>query len=232
MGTRRGSEQDSIALTDVGGYDASQRLTDAAFEGEHGDSTPHVITAHGKRWREDEVLVRTHGPAEAFLPELQRYVRKEAPSLAVTGMRTLAQIDAEEYADTLRVSAYLAAGGALALLLASLGLYGVVSLAVQQRTREIGIRIAVGGRPLAVARMFLLSGVRVSAVGLMLGLSLSMAALKLAKLQGVFPDAPAIRVGAIGGVIALLMLGVSAAATWLPARRAAQVDPASTLRVD
>jgi hypothetical protein len=66
----------------------------------------------------------------------------------------------------------------------------------------------------------------------MLGLSLSMAALKLAKLQGVFPDAPAIRVGAIGGVIALLMLGVSAAATWLPARRAAQVDPASTLRVD
>ena len=130
------------------------------------------------------------------------------------------------------MSAVLAAGGAVALLLASLGLYGVVSLAVQQRTREIGIRIAVGGRPLAVARMFLRSGVSVSAVGLLLGLPLSMAALKFAKLQGVFADAPAIDVGVIGGVITLLMLGVSAAATWLPARRAARVDPAATLRVD
>jgi predicted permease len=229
---RRGTEQDSVTLTVVGVYDAAHRLTDAAWEGEHGDSTPHVITAHGRRWRADEVLVRTHGPAEPFLPGLQRYIREQAPSLAVTGMRTLAQIDDEVYAGTLKVSAVLAAGGAAALLLASLGLYGVVSLAVQQRTREIGIRIAVGGRPQSVARMFLLSGVLVSALGLMLGLPLSMAALKLAKLQGVFADAPAINVGVIGGVIALLMLGVSAAATWWPARRAALVDPASTLRVD
>jgi putative ABC transport system permease protein len=213
-------------------YDASHRLTDAAWEGENGDSTPHIITAHVNRWRADEVLVRTHGPAESFVPDLQRYVREQAPSLAVTGMRTLAQIDADAYAGTLKVSAYLAGGGAVALLLASLGLYGVVSLAVQQRTREIDIRIAVGGRPLAVARMFLRSGVRVSAVGLMAGLPLSMAALKLAKVQGVFADAPAINVGAIGGVIALLMLSVATAATWLPACRAAQVDPASTLRAD
>jgi putative ABC transport system permease protein len=229
---RRGTEQDSIALTVVGVYDATHRLTDAAFEGEHGDSTPHMITAHGRHWRADEVLVRTRAPAEPFLPEMQRYVRDQAPSLPVIGMRTLAQIDAEQYSASLKVSAVIAASGAAALLLASLGLYGVVSLAVQQRTREIGIRIAVGGRPRAVARMFLLSGVRVSAVGLMLGLPLSMAALKLAKSQGVFPDAPAVNVGVIGGVITLLLLGVSAAATWLPARRAAQVDPASTLRVD
>ena len=229
---RRGTEQDSIVLTVVGVYDATHRLTDAAWEGEHGDSTPHVLTAHGKRWRADEVLVRTLAPAEPFLPELQRYVREQAPSLAVTGMRTLAQIDADVYATSLKVSAVLAAGGAVALLLASLGLYGVVSLAVGQRTREIGIRIAVGGRPQVVARMFLASGMKVGAIGLMLGLSLSMAALKVAKSQGVFPDAPGINVGAIGGVIALLLLGVSAAATWFPARRAAQVDPASALRVD
>ena len=229
---RRGTEQDSIPLTVVGVYDASRRLTDAAWEGENGYSTPHMITAHGKRWREDEVLVRTHGPAEPFLPELQRYVREQAPSLAVTGMRTLAQIDTEEYAGTLRVSAIYALAGVVALLLASLGLYGVVSLAVQQRTREIGIRIAVGGRPQAVARMFLASGIKVGAVGLMFGLPLSMAALKLAKSQGVIEDAPGINVGVIGGVIALLLLGVAAAAAWLPARRAAHVDPAATLRVD
>jgi predicted permease len=229
---RRGTEQDSIALTVVGVYDAAYRLTDAAWEGEHGDSTPHMITAHGKRWRENEVLVRTHGPAESFLPELQRYVREQAPSLAVIGMQTLAQIDAEEYSQSLKVSAVFAAGGAAALLLASLGLYGVVSLAVQQRTREIGIRIAVGGRPRSVARMFLASGVKVGAMGLMLGLPLSMAALKVAKSQGVIDDAPGVNVGVIGGVITLLLLVVAAAAAWLPARRAARVDPASTLRVD
>ena len=229
---RRGTQQDSIALTVVGVYDASHRLTDAAFEGENGPSTPHLITAHGKRWRADEVLVRTRGPAEPFLTELQRFVREQAPSLAVTGMRTLAQIDAEEYANSLRISATFAAGGAVALLLAALGVYGVVSLAVQQRTREIGIRIAVGGRPSAVARMFLASGVRVGAIGLMFGLPLSMAALKFAKSQGVIEDAPGVNVGVIGGVIALLLLGVAVAATWVPARRAAQVDPAATLRVD
>ena len=232
MPARLGTEQDSIALTVVGVYDATHRLTDAAFEGEHGDSTPHIFTAHGKHWRADEVLVRTRAAAEPFLPELQRYVRDQAPSLPVIGMRTLAQIDAEQYSTSLKVSAIIAASGAAALLLASLGLYGVVSLAVQQRTREIGIRIAVGGKPLAVARMFLTSGVKVSAIGLMLGLPVSMAALKLAKLQGVFADAPAINVGAIGGVITVLLLCVAAAAAWLPARRAALVDPASTLRVD
>jgi predicted permease len=229
---RNGTGQDSVVLTVVGVYDASHRLTDAAWEGENGYSTPHLITAHGKRWRADEVLVRTHGPAEPFLPELQQFVREQAPSLAVTGMRTLAQIDEEAYVGSLRISATFAAGGAAALLLAALGLYGVVSLAVQQRMREIGVRIAIGGHPRSVARMFLASGVKVAAIGLMFGLPLSMAALKFAKSQGVIDDAPGVSVGVIGGVITLLLLGVAAAATWLPARRAARVDPAATLRVE
>jgi ABC-type antimicrobial peptide transport system permease subunit len=123
------------------------------------------------------------------------------------------------------------AGGALALLLASLGLYGVVALAVRQRTREIGIRIAVGAHPMRVARMFLASGVRVSLVALAVGLPLSIAALKIGLSQGLV-IAPEVNPYLIGIVIAPVLLAVASAATWGPARRAALVDPARTLRVE
>jgi ABC-type antimicrobial peptide transport system permease subunit len=129
------------------------------------------------------------------------------------------------------VSALAGAAGALALLLASLGLYGVVSLAVRQRTREIGIRIAVGAHPMWVARMFLASGVRVSLVALALGLPLSIAALKIGLSQGIV-IAPQVHPYLIGVVIALVLLAVASAATWVPARRAALVEPATTLRSD
>jgi ABC-type antimicrobial peptide transport system permease subunit len=123
------------------------------------------------------------------------------------------------------------AGGVLALLLASLGLYGVVSLAVQQRTREIGIRIAVGAAPTQVARMFLMSGVRVSMVAMLIGLPLSIAALRVGLSQGIIL-APPLNVWAIGIAIAVTLVAVASAATWVPARRAARVDPSTTLRVE
>jgi ABC-type antimicrobial peptide transport system permease subunit len=149
----------------------------------------------------------------------------------VTSILTLEQVDEKAYADALRASALAGAGGVLALLLASLGLYGVVSLAVRQRTREIGIRIAVGAHPQRVARMFLASGVRVSLIALALGLPLSIAVLKIGLSQGLV-IAPQVNVYLIGGVIALVLVVVASAATWVPARRAALVDPARTLRVE
>lgn len=229
----RGLEQDSTTMTVVGMYDATKRLPGMTWGGSTAvtDSPMRVYTAHGKHWRRDRILVRTRGPAAPYVPELQRVIRALAPSMPVTSVRTLAQIDEQEYLVTLRVSALAGAGGGLALLLASLGLYGVVSLAVRQRTREIGIRIAVGAQPMAVARMFLASGVRVSLVALLLGLPLSIAALKVAVSQGAV-IAPQINAYLIGVVIAPVLVAVAAAATWLPARRAARVDPASTLRVE
>src|ERR1051325_11303682 len=115
------------------------------------------------------------------------------------------------------------AGGIAALLLASLGLYGVVSLAVRQRTREIGIRIAVGAAPMGVARMFLKSGVKVNLLALALGLPISVAALKISLARGLV-IAPNVNPYLIGLAIAALLTGVAAAATWLPAKRAALVD--------
>jgi ABC-type antimicrobial peptide transport system permease subunit len=149
----------------------------------------------------------------------------------VSSIRTLAQQDDSAYHETLRTALLAGAGGALALLLASLGMYGVVSLAVQQRTREIGIRIAVGAAPAQVTRMFLASGVRVSMGALLIGLPLSIAALRVGMSQGIIL-AQDVNVWAIGVAIALTLLGVASAATWVPARRAARVDPSTTLRVD
>lgn len=136
-----------------------------------------------------------------------------------------------KYREMLQMAALAGAAGGVALLLASLGLYGVIALAVRQRTREIGVRIALGAHPMRVARMFLASGVRASLLGLALGLPLSIAALKIGASKGLAPPSltsPYL----IGGVIAFALLAVASAATWVPARRAAGVDPASTLRVE
>jgi putative ABC transport system permease protein len=229
----RGLEQDSIAMRVVGVYDATGRLPGRTWNGQAtgGDRMKTVYTARGKQWQHDRILVRTRGPAAPFVPELQRFLRARAPSLPVTSTLTLAQADEREYLETLQVATLAGAGGALALLLASLGLYGVVSLAVRQRTREIGIRIAVGAEPMWVARMFLASGVRASLVALALGLPLSVAALKIGVAQGVV-IAPEVNPYLIGVAIALVLLAVASAATWVPARRAAFVDPARTLRVE
>jgi hypothetical protein len=228
-----GWKQDSITMTVIGVYDATRRLPGMTWSGAmaRGSKPMRVFTAHGKEWRHDAILVRTRGPAASFLPELQRFVRASAPSLPVTSMQTLQQADERQYQDALRNSALAGAGGALAILLASLGLYGVIALAVRQRTREIGIRIAVGAHPMRVARMFLASGVRTGLLALALGLPLSVAALEIGLSQGLVL-APEVNPYLIGVAIAVLLVTVASVATWLPARRAAMVDPARTLRVE
>jgi putative ABC transport system permease protein len=227
-----GADQDSIAMTVIGLYDATGRLPGMDWsEPTASGAMMGVFTARGAQWRRDVLVVRTRGPSEPFLPELQRFVRALAPSLPVTSMVTLAQEDEKDYHESLKMSVWAGIGGGMALLLASLGLYGVVALAVRQRTREIGIRIALGAHPMRVARMFLASGVRASLVGLALGLPLSIAAMKIASSQGFGPPSQTSPY-LIGAVIAFVLLAVASAATWVPARRAARVDPASTLRVD
>ena len=229
----QGTNPDSATLTVVGVYDASKALPKMTWNGggAGGDPLPRVYTAHGNAWRRDKILVRTPGPAKAYLPEMNRVLRGEIPSIPVVSVKTLEQLDEEEFSELVMASAMAGTGGLLAMLLASLGLYGVVSLAVQQRTREIGIRIAVGARPGMVTRMFLASGVRVTAIALALGLPLSLAAMKIGIAKGIMIG-PNVNVYLIGATIAALLLMVACAATWVPARRASRVDPATTLRTE
>ena len=228
-----GGQSDSLTMTVVGVYDASQRMPEMTWlgYGASGDTPIRVLTAFGKHWRHDRALVRTRGPAEPYIADLQRHLRGIAPAMPVLGAKTLAQIDAGAYEDTLKMATMAGIGGALALLLASLGLYGVVSLAVRQRTREIGIRIAVGAHPARVARSFLVSGLRVSLIAIAIGLPLSIFALNFGIKQKVIVT-PGVSLYLLGVAIAAILVAVAAAATWVPARRAALVDPVRSLRTD
>jgi predicted permease len=203
---------------------------DAAYATTRG-SGKRVYTARGQLWRKDGLLIRTRGPAMAYLPTLQKFVRSAAPSLPVTRLATLMDIEKTTRRQSMRMIAAAVAAGGLALLLASIGLFAVISLAVGQRRREIGIRIALGAEPLRVVKMFFLSGMRMSATGLLIGLPISVALTHIALLNGVLIG-PEFNLPAVGIGIALIVVLVAATATWFPARRAATVDPALALRAE
>jgi len=133
--------------------------------------------------------------------------------------------------DVFRVSAGAVGAGLLALLLASIGLYGVVALAVRQRHREIGVRVALGARPRQVIGMFFMSGVRLSMLGVVLGLPLSVVALNF--LATNFAESvPPINMPLVGSAIAAVVIAVAALASWIPARKAAGVDPLVAIRTE
>jgi putative ABC transport system permease protein len=117
----------------------------------------------------------------------------------------------------------------LALALAVLGVYGVVSYAVARRTREMGIRLAVGASPTGIVRLLMREGMTLVVVGAAIGLALGMAATRLleALLFGVRTGDPLTFVGA-----PLLLLAVGAVASLLPARRASRIDPARVLKTE
>jgi putative ABC transport system permease protein len=146
------------------------------------------------------------------------------------GIATLEQLDRIERKQLLQVSAVATGAGLLALLLASIGLYGMVALAVRQRHREIGVRVALGARPRQVIGLFFRSGVRLSMLGVFLGLPLSVVALNLfaSQLSATLP----VSMPLVGMSIALAVVGVAALASWVPARKAAVVDPLVAIRAE
>ena len=118
---------------------------------------------------------------------------------------------------------------AAALLLSAIGLYAVVAFSVGQRGREIAVRMAFGARGGQILRQFLTDGLRLSAIGLLLGLPIGLAALFV--LTSLDPTLwPAVVLPSVAAIAALGVLLVAAAASWIPARRAAAVEPAVTLR--
>ncbi|HSH37644.1 MAG TPA: ABC transporter permease [Chthoniobacterales bacterium] len=175
------------------------------------------------------VVARTSQSPEAFADTLRKLVRETHPEIAIDNIRSMDM----RIADSLiaRRSPALLAGifAGVALLLAAIGTYGVLSFAVAQRRREIGIRMALGAQRQQIARQFLSLGLRLLAAGTVLGLI--GAALAGRAMQSLLFDIPALHVATFAGTAALLAV-VSVTACLLPAHRAARVDPMVALRHD
>ena len=191
-----------------------------------------VYTADGSRWQKATYLVRARGQGIGVIPDIRRIARRDIPDIPIygNGLATLEQLDRNERNEMMQASAGAAGAGLLALLLASIGLYGVVALAVRQRNREIGIRVSLGARPRQVVAMFFMGGVRLSILGIVLGLPLSVFALYT--LATKFAQTVPLDMPLVGVAVAVAVVGVAAFASWLPARRAAGVDPLVAMRVD
>ncbi len=172
------------------------------------------------------LIVRSVGPAPVRSSEVRRQLAALDPQLPFYNVLTMEERVDQSVAGR-RASLQLATGfGVLALLLATLGIYGALSYGVSQRTREIGIRMALGGESSSVFRLVLGEGAALLAVGLAVGFA-GLFALRKAlagELYGVTPFEP----GVLAGVTALLAI-VALVACALPARRAARIDPAIAL---
>jgi predicted permease len=164
-----------------------------------------------------------------FVRELQQAVWSVRPDLPLADVRTLDEIQARTMAQTAFATVMLTIAAAVALLLGVVGIYGVIAYAAAQRTREIGIRVALGARTGDVRRLVLRHGLRLAGAGIALGIGASLALTRVVAglLFGVGAQDPATYAAVSVGLAAVALL-----AAWLPARRAAGVDPVVSLRAD
>jgi len=173
------------------------------------------------------IIVKTRGAATSLLPAMRTAVASVDPALPIYDAMTLDDRISAAVARPRFNAALLAAFAGAALLLAAIGVYGVLSYSVSSRMREMGVRVALGADAARVVRLVLGQGLRLAAVGAAIGIVTSIAMARL--LQGLLVDAAAWdpRLPAIAAVV---MLAVAAAAAFVPARRAGAVDPIVVLR--
>jgi putative ABC transport system permease protein len=172
-------------------------------------------------------VMRTASKPNALAAAIQREVAAVDPDMPVYGVRSMEEIVADGVARQRFAMAVLSAFAVAALLLSAVGIGGVTAYVTSRRTREIGIRMALGARPGDVLRMVVGQGMRLIAVGVALGLIASLALTRL--LEGLLFGVSATDAGTFSA-IASALAAVALLACYLPARRAARVDPMVALR--
>jgi predicted lysophospholipase L1 biosynthesis ABC-type transport system permease subunit len=206
-------------------------VRDQELEREPGQMVYYPISAGQRRDAQNRnmtYVIRAARP-DAIAPLARKEVWALDASLPVAATVTLEKVVADSMVRLSFAMLALVVASVVALLLGAIGLYGVISYLVAQRTNEIGIRLALGARPGEVRRMVVLQGIRLSVLGLVIGL---VAALGLTRLmQGMLfdtqPNDPATFLA-----VSLFLSGIALFATYLPARRASRIDPASSLRTE
>jgi predicted permease len=203
-------------------------IADARTESLAEASDPQIyLSLYQRRPKNLAIFLRGHLDAAAIPDEVREQVQSVDPTLPVFGAQTLTETVSESLSER-RFSMEIVALFALtALLLAGLGIYGVISYIVSERTHEIGIRLALGAQRRNILRMVLRQGLGLAIAGAAVGLgcALIVSHLMAGLLYGVRPTDPLTFAG-----VALLLIGVALLACYIPARRAIRVDPLVALR--
>jgi len=175
------------------------------------------------------ILVRTSGRPEAVISNVRSQVQQLDSNLALTNVQTIGEVIDQGLWAPRMGAALLAVFGGLALILAIIGVYGVLSYSVNQQTREIGIRMAMGAQTGRVLRLVVGQGMRLACAGLILGLLVAFAAMRVlgSLLFGVSSHDPLTFVG-----VSLVLALAAVLACYIPARRATKVDPIIALRYE
>ncbi len=172
-------------------------------------------------------VTRAEEDPDALLPSVRQAVRELDPSLAVAELRPMAEIVLESVGPQRFGALLVGQFAAVALLLAAIGIYGVMAYGVTRRHHEIGIRLAVGGQARDILLLVGLQGLRLAGIGIGLGLVSAVAASRL--MRSLLFEVEATDPATLA-TTALILLAAALAACWLPARRATRVDPLEVLR--
>lgn len=217
------SEAESPWLTIVGvvGDARYRQLEDTRLD----VYVPHRQSSAGVRY----LTIRTAADPAAFVSVVRRELAMLDPDQAITGVATMEQLVQRTLARPRFNTVLLVLLGLLALTLAAVGIFGIISYTVAQRTHEIGIRIALRAQQRDVLRLVVNQGLRLTGLGLVVGSAVAFAATGVMKslLYGVATGDPMIY-----GVVTLALVAVSALACYIPARRAIKVDPMVALRYE
>jgi putative ABC transport system permease protein len=173
------------------------------------------------------LVIRAASNAQALAPRATRLVRSIAPQVPIENLLTVAQIRDQSVAPRRLNAALVSSFGGLAVIIAAVGIAGVLAFSVSARTNEIGIRMSLGADSSRVQRMVLTEGGVLLALGLVLGVVGAVFVTQLIRglLFGVAPHDPITLAG-----VALTMMAVGIGACWIPALRAARIDPAVAIR--
>jgi cell division protein FtsX len=188
--------------------------------------TPDAFNAFSMQVMPRAWVIRTKVPPMSLAGPIQSEIRRST-GLPVSDVRTMEQIVSTSTSRTKFDTLLMIIFAASALLLAAIGIYGVMAYAVQQRTREIGVRLALGAQPAALRRLIVAEGVGLAGLGIAIGLVVSVAASRFmsSMLFGVRAHDPLVFIAA-----PLVLTFVALTATWVPAARASRIDALHALR--